>query len=219
MQETWQEHPLLQRAGVSDALVELHPETSFAEDFSQAVTWRRMLVFTGAILFSLGLAVLNDHRLFASQHTVHVATSAACQAACRATVHCDVDSLTFRTVFCTAAAAECSEEAVGSRSVEFAVASAAFEVRIATRGRVQLLGGHGGLEGGSHLGLGNLWRVPRGGGRAGRADPLWAELSLWGAGHHQQRAGGVGLRVGKVEVLFGKALTGQYSLASILIVF
>ena len=42
MATAWQDHPLLQRAGVSDAQVELHPETSFAEDFQKAFSVKRI---------------------------------------------------------------------------------------------------------------------------------------------------------------------------------
>ena len=63
-----------------------------------------MLCFSFSILLSLGLALLCDHRLFASQHTVHVATEVACEEACRAT-HCDAESLTFRVDVAAASAA------------------------------------------------------------------------------------------------------------------
>ena len=89
----------MQRAGASDAVQELHPETTFIDDFqvarasskvrhqeirveeeripgipglesSEAFTWKRMGAFTFAIFLGLAVALFADTHLFAIKRSL-----------------------------------------------------------------------------------------------------------------------------------------------------
>ncbi|CAK9047339.1 unnamed protein product [Durusdinium trenchii] len=114
------DYRLMQHLGVSDAVEELHPETSFTEDFGKAFTRPRLFAFLVAIALTFALAVFGDNKLFAVEHSLaNVASVEACQAACSANPLAHCDSLKFEKRFCTPLGKYCAAQKSKSSTVEF----------------------------------------------------------------------------------------------------
>ncbi|CAE7523011.1 SAC1 [Symbiodinium natans] len=126
------DNKLMQRAGASDAVQELHPETTFIDDFqvarasSKAFTWKRMGAFTFAIFLGLAVALFADTHLFAIKRNVSgLASAEACRTVCRASPQglCDDAHLSFQKKFCTTTGERCSNSANGSQPMSRASCS------------------------------------------------------------------------------------------------